>query len=84
MKADFLKQRPFIIMISIIWGFGLACIFRAACNGRNCVIFKAPRPVDVKNKIYNFDEKCYKYETVNTTCTDDTIENFKAINKQKA
>lgn len=66
------------IILGILWGLGLACIFRVACNGRNCIIFKAPKPADVKNKIYNIEEKCYKYEKVNTECTDDTIENFAA------
>lgn len=77
MTFKIFKDRKTRIILGILWGLGLACIFRVACNGRNCVIFKAPRPADVKNKIYNFDEKCYKYETVNTNCTNDSIENYK-------
>lgn len=63
------------IILGILWGFGLACIFRCACNGRNCVIFKAPRPADIVNNIYNYNEKCYTYKAVTTKCTDDAIKN---------
>ena len=30
------------ILLSIVWGFGLSCIFRKVCKGRNCIIYKAP------------------------------------------
>jgi hypothetical protein len=75
MNLKIFKDKKTRIILGILWGLGLACIFRAACNGRNCVIFKAPRPADVKNKIYSHDEKCYKYETVSTDCNENPIEN---------
>jgi hypothetical protein len=62
------------IIFGILWGFGLACIFRCACNGRKCIIYKAPKPKDVENNIYNYDEKCYKYVTTVTECNDDAID----------
>ena len=62
------------IILGILWGFGLACIFRSACNGRNCIIYKAPRPAQVKNKIYSHEDKCYKYETESTNCEKDSVE----------
>jgi hypothetical protein len=71
----FLKNEYTKIILGILWGFGLACIFRSACNGRNCIIYKAPQPKEVTKNIYSSDDKCYKYETVNTKCTDDAIDN---------
>jgi hypothetical protein len=71
----FLKNKYSKIVLGLLWGFGLACIFRCACNGRKCIIYKAPKPADVKNKIYSHDEKCYKYETVSTDCNENPIEN---------
>jgi len=61
------------IVLGILWGFGLACIFRSACNGRKCIIYKAPKQSDVINNVYNYEEKCYKYNTIVTECTDDSI-----------
>ena len=68
-----LKNDSSKIILGILWGFGLACIFRSACNGRNCIIYKAPKPAHVKNKIYSHEDKCYKYETQSTDCKDDPI-----------
>jgi hypothetical protein len=71
----FLKNKYSKIILGLLWGFGLSCIFRCACNGRKCIIYKAPKPADVKNKVYNYDEKCYKYETVSTDCNENPVEN---------
>lgn len=69
LKNDYTK-----IILGIIWGFGLACIFRSACNGRKCIIYKAPKPKDIENSIYSHDEKCYKYEPITTECNINAIE----------
>jgi len=71
----FLKNKYSKIILGLLWGFGLSCIFRCACNGRKCIIYKAPKPADVKNKVYNYDEKCYKYEIVSTDCNENPVEN---------
>jgi hypothetical protein len=74
MNSKFLKNEYTKIILGLLWGFGLSCIFRSACNGRKCIIYKAPKPHEVENSIYNYDEKCYKYETVTTECNDNAIE----------
>lgn len=63
-----LKNKYSKIILGILWGFGLAIIFRYACNSKNCIIYKAPKPADIKNSIFNHDSKCFKYESVSTTC----------------
>ncbi len=67
------KNKYTRIMLGILWGLGLSCIFRQACNGRNCIIYKAPKKIEVKNKIFSKDSKCYKYKTEETTCTDNAV-----------
>jgi hypothetical protein len=67
------KNKYSKIVLGILWGLGLACIFRQACNGRNCVIYKAPNKVEVNNKIFQKNKKCYKYKAENTKCTDDAV-----------
>ena len=49
----FLKRDIGRIIISIIWGFGLATLFRKICKGKNCIILKAPEPKEIKKKYIN-------------------------------
>ena len=70
---DVKKNELLKIIIGIICGFGLSCIFGGACNGRNCIIYKAPNPKDIENNIYKHNERCYTYETVDTECNEDSI-----------
>ena len=62
------------IIISLLWGFGLACLFRKVCKGRNCIIFQAPDPNVIKKNIYIHNDKCYKYRTINTKCRKNVVE----------
>lgn len=68
MISNLLSTREGKIILSIIWGLGLSALFRRACKGRTCIIIKGPKPIDMNNKIYKFDDKCYKYTAVNTQC----------------
>lgn len=56
------------ILISIVLGIGLACLFRQACKDKNCIKFEGPVISAIQDKIYKHDEKCYKYITQSTTC----------------
>ena len=56
------------IVVSIILAFGLACMLRIACKNANMVIIKGPPIKDVEDKLFSFDNKCYSYKTVNTSC----------------
>ncbi len=57
-------------LISILIGFGLATLFRGVCKSRNCLLFKAPSLDKVKEKIFSYNKKCYKFSEKNTSCTD--------------
>lgn len=65
---SFLKSYIGRIIISIIWGFGLATLFRRICKGKKCIILKAPEPNQIKKNIYKFDNKCYKFKPINIKC----------------
>jgi hypothetical protein len=73
LNMNFLKNENTKIILGILWGFGLACIFNSACNGRNCIIYKAPNKKDIKDNIYEFNDKCYIYNTVDSECNDNVI-----------
>ena len=55
-------------IVSIIIALGLACMLRIACKNANMVIIKGPPLEATENKIFNFDNKCYSYKTVATSC----------------
>ena len=51
---DFLSNDKGKIIISIIWGLGLAALFRKVCKGRNCIVIKGPKPQELeKIKFFN-------------------------------
>jgi hypothetical protein len=68
-----LKSRISKIILGILWGLGLACLFRKVCRGRNCIIYKAPDIKDIKDNIYNFNDSCYQYNIVNSECSADAL-----------
>ena len=65
---NFLQTKNGNILFSIILAFGLASILRIACENANLVIIKGPPIENVQHKIFSFDNKCYSYKTVNTSC----------------
>jgi hypothetical protein len=56
------------ILMSVLLGFGLASLFRAACKGDSCIEFRAAPLNDIKDKIYKNGEKCVKYNPVASKC----------------
>lgn len=65
---EILDSKQGKIVLSIIWGLGLASLFRRACKGRKCIVIKGPKPEEMDNKVYKFDDKCYLYKSQNTSC----------------
>lgn len=57
------------ILMSVILGLGLASLFRTACEGNQCRIFRAPPLEDLKDKIYKNKEGCVKYTPIATKCS---------------
>jgi len=55
-------------LMSILLGFGLASLFRTVCKGKNCVIFHAPPLDKIDEKIYKYENKCYKFTQQSTRC----------------
>ena len=55
-------------IISMLLGLGLATIFRKVCNERNCIIFRGPPLSKVKEQVFKYNNKCYKFKPVITSC----------------
>ena len=56
------------MLMSVILGLGIASLFRVACKNKRCIEFHAPPLEELKDKVYKFDNKCYKYTTKQTKC----------------
>lgn len=57
------------IIMSILLGFGLASLFRKVCKDKNCLIFHAPPLDNFREKIYKYNNKCFKYTPIATKCS---------------
>lgn len=57
-----------VFFISIILGLGLATLFRKVCNDKSCIIFNGPIISDFEDKIYEYDNNCYKYSLKQAKC----------------
>ncbi|AEX61779.1 hypothetical protein CE11_00649 [Megavirus courdo11] len=69
--TSILENKVVIILISMIWGFGLALFFRKTCQNDQCVIVKAPPIFDQSSgAIYdNKTNKCYVLQKYPSSCT---------------
>lgn len=56
------------IILSILLGLGLSSLFRKSCKHRNCIVFKGPQIKEIKDKIFEYNNKCYKYNETNVKC----------------
>ena len=80
--TNILKSNNSKIIFSIIWGLGLASLFRRVCKGRNCIIYKAPSPEYIRGKAFRFNKKCYNYVPRLVKCQGENIvppEEFKCF-----
>ena len=56
------------IVFSILLGLGLATLFRQSCNSNKCLVFKAPPLNEIKNKVFNYNNKCFKFTEKSVSC----------------
>ena len=49
--ASIFDNHTIVIFVSIIWGFGLAILFRQVCQNDQCVIVKVPNILNTQNNI---------------------------------
>lgn len=61
-----LNNSTFSVIVSVILGIGLACIFRNSCKNGICLIHVAPHPLD--NEEFMWNGNCYKYKKQIINC----------------
>jgi len=72
-----------IILISILWGLGLSCLFRKVCKGRACIVLQAPSKDKIQGKIYEHSGSCYRYFPKKSECHKDNKLPMSAVNLEK-
>jgi len=65
---DFMQTKKGKIVVSIILALGLASILRLSFKNANMIIINGPPVEQTEGKIFSFDNKCYSYKTVMTSC----------------
>lgn len=58
------------IIVSILWGLGLATLFRGVC--KDCIVIQSADPEEVSKKIYKFNDngttKCVQFKPKFVPC----------------
>lgn len=67
---DVIRSKTFSIIFSMLLGIALASFFKMSCKGKSCVIVKAPNPKGITADYYKFNNKCYKFKTDVTECSE--------------
>ncbi len=70
---EFFNTKTGQVLLSIIWGLGLATMFRRVCTGRNCIVIRGPPSNLVSNTIYGYKDKCYSYTPYISQCNKDAV-----------
>ena len=68
-----LRSKIAKIILSIIWGLGLASLFKRTCHDRECIVYNAPDPATIINNTYQYDKTCYKFDTKLSRCGSNVI-----------
>jgi hypothetical protein len=62
----FKDERTNTIILSIIWGLGIAALFRKVCDDNKCIVVKAPK--DMNSYQQEKNKSCYKFVKHGTEC----------------
>jgi hypothetical protein len=64
--ANFLQSKSGTVILSVVLGLGLACIFKMSCDSQNCIVYKAPDYSE--KKIIKYNDTCYEPNEHMETC----------------
>lgn len=65
---NILENRVVVIFISLLWGLGLAIIFRKVCTNGQCVVVKVPPQFSEIGQIIRENNKCFKLIKYDSPC----------------
>jgi len=56
--TQILNSNWVVVLVSIIWGIGIALLFRKTCGKEQCQIYKVPP--DFRSQVIYAQGKCYR------------------------
>lgn len=56
------------LFFSILFGLGLAAVFKKACKNNSCLVIQGPAKEDINKYVYKVKDDCYKYSHQDTKC----------------
>jgi hypothetical protein len=65
---EFIKSKYGKLILSVLFGFGLATLFRKTCKDKECMKFTGPSLSEIQNQTYQYDKKCYKFNSKIVEC----------------
>jgi hypothetical protein len=65
---DMLGSESGSVIVSAIFGLGLAALFQRVCNGRQCMVVHGPEKEEIEKYYYKMDGECYKYDVQEVAC----------------
>jgi hypothetical protein len=83
---EIFSKRPMIVLLSVVWGIGLATLFASVANNRNCIIVRGELPSDIEQKVFQYpdlENKCYTYKSYLTPCETEIYKKVKIEKKHK-
>jgi hypothetical protein len=71
MIEEFLKTRTGVILLSVVWGLGLATLFKRSCNEPGCKVveYHGPPLSDTKLIWQQGTESCYRIQPYPSSCS---------------
>jgi hypothetical protein len=63
-----LKVPGLAALISLVLGFGIACMFRPLCKGPECIILRGPPVADIRGSVYQFGSRCVEFNAKAVEC----------------
>lgn len=73
--VELMKSPNGNIIVSIILALGLASLLRMSFKNANMIILNGPPLSKTEGKIFSFDNKCYSYKTIATSCNNKETNN---------
>jgi hypothetical protein len=82
---EIFSRRPMVILLSVLWGIGLATLFASVANNRNCIIVRGELPTEVEKMVFQYpdlEDKCYTYKSYITPCENEIYKVVKITPKK--
>lgn len=74
------KTKTGKVVLSVIWGIGIAALFYMATKNGGLMVVKAPNAEEVQSNVYQFEKDCYTFSPYPAKCASDAIETFEGCN----